>query len=233
MEFLPNKNALFCPPINSTIYPHAGDSITANVVLDTWIGGKDPSKVDVFIYDNNNSNIFCTEEGKKYFNSTIPIYNSFITEVPPLFTEPNFTKVTMTQNTVIYNGLASPISSPYQQGWFNEYNFFDPSFYDSVNNGFLIGQNFTETWNPFCVIPSSGNWTVPSTCTLNVTATAPANIIVPNGVVLRIPYGISTSTALKIDLIHNYLKINSGGGVLIDGSDNSSYPGGVIKCPTC
>jgi len=62
-----------------------------------------------------------------------------------------------------------------------------------------------------CVPPSSGDWTVPSSCSIASTVTAPANVIVPSGVVLTVPNGM----VLHIDFAHYHLLVKSGGGVLI------------------
>lgn len=62
-----------------------------------------------------------------------------------------------------------------------------------------------------CIPFASGNWTVTSSCTLNSTSTAPANVIVQSGAVLTIPNGLR----LNIDFTHYHLLVKSGGGVLI------------------
>ena len=62
-----------------------------------------------------------------------------------------------------------------------------------------------------CGPPISGDWTVPSSCSIGGTVTAPANVIVPSGSVLTIPNGLK----LNIDFTHYHLLVKSGGGVLI------------------
>ncbi len=95
-----------------------------------------------------------------------------------------------------------------------------------------VGQNFTEMWSPNCSIPSTDTWSVTSSCTVNASTTMPASVKVTSGAVLRVPFGIS----LKINFSQYNLTVNSGGGVLIDGSSDPNQPtvlGGAVKCPTC
>ena len=62
-----------------------------------------------------------------------------------------------------------------------------------------------------CAPPSSGDWTIPSSCSISSTVTAPANVIVQPGAVLTVPGGLR----LNIDFTHYHLLVKSGGGVLI------------------
>lgn len=62
-----------------------------------------------------------------------------------------------------------------------------------------------------CGPPSSGDWTIPSSCTIGSTVTVPANVIVQSGSVLTIPNGMK----LNIDFTHYHLLVKAGGGVLI------------------
>ncbi|MGH9909518.1 MAG: Ig-like domain-containing protein, partial [Nitrososphaerales archaeon] len=62
-----------------------------------------------------------------------------------------------------------------------------------------------------CQLPSSGDWTVISSCILQNDFNAPANVTVQNGAVLTIPSGVS----LNIDLAQYHLLVKSGSGVLI------------------
>lgn len=62
-----------------------------------------------------------------------------------------------------------------------------------------------------CIPPTSGDWDVASSCTLDSSAVAPANVIVDTGVVLTIPSGLR----LDIDFTHYHLLVRAGGGVLI------------------
>ena len=62
-----------------------------------------------------------------------------------------------------------------------------------------------------CGPPSSGDWTIPSSCAIGGTATSPANVVVKSGAVLTIPAGLR----LNIDFAHYHLLVKSGGGVLI------------------
>ncbi|MGB6463921.1 MAG: hypothetical protein WBF38_06840 [Nitrosotalea sp.] len=231
-EFLPNSLTICSPGITV----HASDSITANEYMDTIVGGTDSRVVDTYIVDNTNPSAVCSFS-HQYFNSTSPLYSSFIAEDLCLniscssqYTLPNFTSVQMNQNTVYYGNSYRYISQPYSNGWFNEYNYFN-SADTSMNNHDPIGQNFTESWNSLCS-PSSGTWTVSKTCTLGSNFQTSGNVIVQNGAVLRVPFGVS----LKIDFSQHNLQVNSGGGVLIDGSsdpNNPTQPGGAVKCPTC
>jgi len=62
-----------------------------------------------------------------------------------------------------------------------------------------------------CSPPPSGDWTVSSTCILKSNATVNGNVIVPNGVLLRIPDGVT----LDINFATKNLTVQAGGGVLI------------------
>jgi hypothetical protein len=204
--------------------------------MDKIVGGSDSRVVDTYIVDNTNPSAACSFK-HQYFNSTTPLYSSFLTEIPCInqscsliYPIPSFSNVKMTQNTVYYGNSYRYISQPYSNGWFNEYDLFNPSS-TNINNGDVIGQDFTETYAPNC-LTASGVWTVSNTCALSSNFQTSGNVIVPNGVVLRIPFGIS----LKIDFSQYNLQVNSGGGVLIDGSsdpNNPNQPGGAVKCPTC
>ena len=63
----------------------------------------------------------------------------------------------------------------------------------------------------FCIPPLSDNWIITSSCTLSISSTAPANVIVQNNSVLTIPSGLS----LDIDFVNNFLRVEFGSGVLI------------------
>ncbi|MGB6462952.1 MAG: hypothetical protein WBF38_01840 [Nitrosotalea sp.] len=225
-EFLPD-NPIQCP---AGVYINAGDQVTANVYLDILYGGTDASKVDIITNDPS-SNIFCTFS-HDYFNSTSPYYSSFITEVPTCCILPQFNYVNFTNNAVYYNGAGHYITDPYSNGWFNEYNFFNDGlkpyyhFNDtSINNlpvRFSSMHDFSEIWNPLCQ-PTSGTWTVSSTCTFwNLNGNARGSVIVQNGVTLRIPGG----QTLTLDFTHYNLKANWGSTVLIDGGNQT---GGKIN----
>jgi hypothetical protein len=62
-----------------------------------------------------------------------------------------------------------------------------------------------------CSPPTSGDWEITSSCTLDSAATAPANVVVDTGAVLTIPSGLR----LDIDFTHYHLLVRAGGGVLI------------------
>ncbi len=62
-----------------------------------------------------------------------------------------------------------------------------------------------------CSPPGSGNWVISSSCTLSSSSTAPGNVIIQNNSVLTIPAGMS----LDINFVNNFLRIESGSGLLI------------------
>jgi subtilisin len=62
-----------------------------------------------------------------------------------------------------------------------------------------------------CVPPSSGDWTISSSCTISSTVNPPANVIVESGAILTISDGLR----LNIDFASHHLLIKAGGGVLI------------------
>jgi hypothetical protein len=68
-----------------------------------------------------------------------------------------------------------------------------------------------------CIVPSSGDWIITSSCTLSANDSAPANVIVQNNSILTIPNGIT----LDMDFVNFNLAVESGSGVLIES-------GGVI-----
>ncbi len=72
--------------------------------------------------------------------------------------------------------------------------------------------NVIDTTIPtFCAPPSSGNWIITNSCTVNTSATAQGTVIVQNNSILIIPSGIT----LDIDFTAFNLTVQSGSGVLI------------------
>ena len=74
--------------------------------------------------------------------------------------------------------------------------------------------------DPICSVPLSGDWTVPSSCTLDVSATAPANVIVPNGVGLTVESGVTFIITSGNNLLvksGGVVQIESGGTIIIAG----------------
>jgi len=69
-----------------------------------------------------------------------------------------------------------------------------------------------------CLPPATGDWTVSQSCTLTASSTPPANVIVPSGVVLTIPNGLT----LNVEFTHYHILVQSGGGILIQS-------GGLLK----
>jgi hypothetical protein len=64
---------------------------------------------------------------------------------------------------------------------------------------------------PACILPTSGDWLVAQNCTFTGSATAPANVIVEEGVALT----IAENSALNIDFSNHHLRIKNGANVLI------------------
>ena len=62
-----------------------------------------------------------------------------------------------------------------------------------------------------CAPPTLGDWTVNTSCTMTSNATAPSDVIIPNGIVLTIPNGVT----LDINFATSNLTVQSGGKVLI------------------
>ncbi len=86
------------------------------------------------------------------------------------------------------------------------------------NDRIIVGDNFLGIVQIFegfttmpCSPPTSGDWVVSLTCTMTGDATADGNVIVPNGVVLTIPNGVT----LDINFATKNLTVRAGGGVLI------------------
>lgn len=91
-------------------------------------------------------------------------------------------------------------------------------------NKLAPGHTFA-TWSTFldsisfdCLPPTTGNWTITTSCTLAGNATAPANVIVQNNALLTIP----NKQTLVIDFTHYHLLVNYGSGVYV-------IPGGKIS----
>ena len=63
-----------------------------------------------------------------------------------------------------------------------------------------------------CSVPTSGNWFVTQDCSLQQSATAPANVIVQENVALTIASGVM----LDINFSSNHLKIKNGAKVVIE-----------------
>ncbi len=80
-------------------------------------------------------------------------------------------------------------------------------------HSWMTGLIIVEDMNPSvsCLVPTSGDWTITTSCTINTRALAPGNVIIQNGSVLGIPSGIT----LDIDFTTFNLTIQAGSGVLI------------------
>jgi len=83
-------------------------------------------------------------------------------------------------------------------------------WWDAVGGSYPTFTDTFESGVP-CVVPASGVWDVQSSCILTTNSIAPYNVIVESGAVLTIQSGIQ----LTIDFSHHFLKVISGGGVLI------------------
>lgn len=70
----------------------------------------------------------------------------------------------------------------------------------------------------WCVTPTSGDWTITSSCILGSNFNPPGNVFVSNNALLTIPNGVT----LGIDFVSHKLLVNSGSGILIN-------PGGKIN----
>ena len=62
-----------------------------------------------------------------------------------------------------------------------------------------------------CVPPTSGDWTITTSCTLSTNTIVKGNVVVQNGAVLTVSNGVS----LDIDFTTKHLLVKSGGEVLI------------------
>jgi len=62
-----------------------------------------------------------------------------------------------------------------------------------------------------CTPPSSGTWTITTSCTMTASAPAPGNVLVQNNAVLTVPSGIT----LTINFLSFNLTVESGSGVLV------------------
>ncbi|OGB63624.1 hypothetical protein A2X44_04650 [candidate division CPR3 bacterium GWF2_35_18] len=68
----------------------------------------------------------------------------------------------------------------------------------------------TSSYDP-CSVPETGDWTISSSCTLETSDTLEGDLTVNNGCVLEIENGVT----LTVDLEHSYIRVISGGGILI------------------
>jgi len=93
------------------------------------------------------------------------------------------------------------------------------------DNGIDSGSAYTFSKNTVnCSPPVSGNWIITSSCTLDSTITAPANVKVQNNSVLTIPAGLT----LTIDFSQFNLTVEFGSGVLIKAGGTISSPAGGL-----
>jgi RHS repeat-associated protein len=72
-----------------------------------------------------------------------------------------------------------------------------------------------------CSVPTSGNWTVNSDCTIATFKTAPADVTITAGTVLT----IASSGILEVDLNNNSLTVENGGGILIENGGSLAQVG--------
>jgi RHS repeat-associated protein len=72
-----------------------------------------------------------------------------------------------------------------------------------------------------CDVPTSGNWTVNSDCTIATFETAPADVTITAGTVLT----IASSGILEVDLNNNSLTVENGGGILIENGGSLAQSG--------
>jgi hypothetical protein len=72
-----------------------------------------------------------------------------------------------------------------------------------------------------CDVPTSGNWTVNSDCTIATFETAPADVTITAGTVLT----IASSGILEVDLNTNSLTVENGGGILIENGGSLAQSG--------
>jgi hypothetical protein len=72
-----------------------------------------------------------------------------------------------------------------------------------------------------CDVPTSGNWTVNSDCTIATFKTAPADVTITAGTVLT----IASSGILEVDLNNNSLTVENGGGILIENGGSLAQSG--------
>jgi RHS repeat-associated protein len=72
-----------------------------------------------------------------------------------------------------------------------------------------------------CDVPTSGNWTVNSDCTIATFETAPADVTITAGTILT----IASSGILEVDLNTNSLTVENGGGILIENGGSLAQSG--------
>jgi len=75
-----------------------------------------------------------------------------------------------------------------------------------------------------CAPPSSGDWTVSSTCTMTKSEIANGNVIVPNGVVLTVPNGVTFAVIIPT----NNLTVEAGGRVSIQSGGNLVFSDSIV-----
>jgi len=89
---------------------------------------------------------------------------------------------------------------------------------DALSSGAAFSKSLSDSSStndvitniPSCTTPSTGDWTITSSCTLSASSTAPANVIVQNNSLLTIPSGVT----LTVPSGHN-ITVVSGSGILI------------------
>jgi RHS repeat-associated protein len=78
-----------------------------------------------------------------------------------------------------------------------------------------------------CDVPTSGNWTVNSDCTIATFETAPADVTITAGTILT----IASSGILEVDLNTNSLTVENGGGILIENGGSLAQVGVLSPLP--
>ena len=80
---------------------------------------------------------------------TAPKYAPFISERPTFFGGlsrlPEFDSVTMSSGSIYYSGSSKSISTPYSNGWYNEYVMLNDGN-ENIDVGGVSGGTFTQTY---------------------------------------------------------------------------------------
>jgi hypothetical protein len=139
-EFLPAAS-VDCMDVN------ADDSITTTVTNKAKTGGSS-SRYDISVVDTTISES-CSVTNHLYSAMTAPKYAPFISERPTFFGGlsrlPEFDSVTMSSGSIYYSGSSKSISTPYSNGWYNEYVMLNDGN-ENIDVGGVSGGTFTQTY---------------------------------------------------------------------------------------
>jgi len=186
--------------------PHAVSTTTA-------------ASITGFTYDNN-GNLTATKVGTSTLASYTWDYNNRLTQ--GVISGTPTTTVTSTYDSSgqrisysVTSGTSTPITTYYPSKFYNIDSLGNATRHIFAGNMMLSTVTYTPHIisgnNPACTPPSSGDWTISTSCIFTGSALAPQSVTVNAGKLLT----ISAGSKLLIDFKHYKLLVKKTGGVLI------------------